>query len=151
MNYQLFNREYFSGYLTGLFEAVGTIKIPKNKPTSTHTDRGSERGSRYPKIILSFHKNNKILAEVIKDIIGHGSIYNKRKNITYEINNKEGIIKFIELTNNNYRTPKIQEFNNMVKYMNVNLHSNLPLSTIDSSSFDNNAWIVGFLGFIFKL
>lgn len=125
------NREYFSSYLTGLFESIGTISIKKN--------------NRFPHIYFSFHKDNKLFAEEIQKIIGFGKIYEKKTVYSYEIFNKDGIIKFIELTQKYFRTPKIYEFNNMLEYLNTKKNYNFNFSEIDLSSFETNAWLSGYL------
>lgn len=124
------NKEYFSSYLTGIFEASGCIYIPKN---------------RYPHIYISFHKNNLALAEAIKDRIGFGKIYEKSKNLSYEIFNKEGIHKFIELTKDYYRTPKINKFNSMLEYLNANKKCEYSIVKLDESGYETNAWLSRFL------
>lgn len=159
---KLTNREHFSSYgiqthcvgfyFTGIFEASGSIYIPKN---------------RYPHIYISFHKNNLALAELnslpfreaslaeaIKDRIGFGTIYEKKTSLSYEIFNKEGIFKFIELTKDYYRSPKIHEFNNMLEYLNTNKKCQYSLVKLDERGYETNAWLSGFLesngGFFIK-
>lgn len=123
-------KEYFSSYFTGIFEASGGIYIPKGK---------------YPKITISFHHNNKALANIIKERIGHGAIYEKKNGLAYEIFNKDGIFRFIEITSQYFRTPKIENFNEMIEYLNNYKNQSLPLSEIDESSFDSNGWLSGYL------
>lgn len=131
MNSNLTDREYFGSYLTGLFETCGSISIRKHG---------------CPLISLSFHIKNKALVEAIKERIGYGSIYkNRDKNISYQIFNKEGLLKFIEMTQKYLRTPKIKEYNNMIEYLNIKKNCNLSLAEIDESSFDTNAWLSGYL------
>lgn len=108
---KLTNREYFSSYLTGIFEASGCITTPNKK---------------WPHIYISFHQNNRALAEALRERIGYGAIYKKSKNISYEIFNKEGILKFIEITKDYLRSPKIREYNKMLEYLNPGVYKYIP-------------------------
>lgn len=123
-------REHFSSYFTGLFEASGGIYIPKGK---------------YPKIYINFHKDNLPLANIIRDRIGFGALYEKKTGLSYEIFNKEGILRFIEITSKYYRTPKIENFNEMINYLNNNKNQSLSLAILDKSPFESNAWLSGYL------
>lgn len=49
------------------------------------------------------------------------------------------------LTRGYYRTPKINEFNDMIEYLNKSKNISLPLTKIDNSDLDCNAWLSGFL------
>lgn len=128
------DKEYFGSYFTGLFEAVGSISIPLGN-------------KKYPHIGLYFKNNNKALVEAIKDRIGHGSIY-ERKNrdlLSYEIFNKEGILKFIEITRGYYRTPKINRYNDMIEYLNTYKNQKISSSSLNTNSFNEDAWLSGYL------
>lgn len=125
------DKEYFGSYFTGIFEASGCISIYNN--------------NRYPKITISFHKNNKVLAEAIRERIGFGSIYEKKNGYSYEIFNRYGVLRFIEITQKYLRTPKIDNFNNLVQHMNTYRGCTLPLATLNSQGFDSNGWLSGYL------
>lgn len=53
--------------------------------------------------------------------------------------------KFIEITKGHFRSPKIDEFNKMLEYLNTYKKTNFSLSELDKSSYESNAWLSGFL------
>ena len=57
-------KTHLSSYITGIFESCGTIYINKNN-------------NKYPRLYISFHHKNKLLAESIKERLGFGAIYTK--------------------------------------------------------------------------
>lgn len=140
------NKPYFSKYITGLFEASGSVIIRK--------DTG------YPRITFAFNTKNQPLAEAIRERIGHGTIQCYGKcSLNYVISNKEGVIKFIGLVSKYFRTPnlggltnkgkpswfKIYAFNNMINHINQTRNSGFSLATFDTSPLSDNPWLSGFL------
>ena len=127
----MINKEYFSSYLTGIFEASGNIVF---------------RERRHPYIYIYMNINNKLLLELIKERIGHGNInINSPKILMYTISTKEGILKFIECTSKYLRTPKIEKYNDMIKFLNLYKKQNLSLAKLDISSYNTNGWLSGYL------
>lgn len=131
MNKKISDKEYIGSYITGLFEAVGCIYIPKNK--------------RKIKIMLTLNKKNKPLLEIIKNRIGHGYIYEVKNTCNYEIYNKEGFKKVIEIISPYIRTPKINKINKLIEYLNKYKNCNISLAEIDNSELDKNGWLAGYL------
>lgn len=106
-------------YLTGLIEGNGSIYIPKL--IEENGKKGIDKTiKKYPSIKISFHIKNISLAENIKKLLNFGSVYkDQNKNAcVYSIDSKEGIIKTIEYLNGRFKTPKINTFNKLIKFIN---------------------------------
>ena len=43
------------------------------------------------------------------------------------------------------RTPKINKFNDLIVWLNDRYQYNLPISSVDTSSLNSNAWLAGFI------
>jgi LAGLIDADG endonuclease len=125
-------------YLAGLIESDGSIIIPKINSDNT------------PSITISFHENDKPLAQKICDILGYGSLelIPANKAIKIHIRGKFSILNILSLIKDKFRTPKIEKLNNLINYININwindLKEPLLLSRRDNSSLESNSWLSGF-------
>lgn len=90
-------------YLAGLIESDGTLITPSD-----------ENNRATVKIV--FHIKDKPLVEKIKDILGYGSIQktNSENAIEFVVRSRDGIIDLVNLINGKFRTPKINQLNNLI-------------------------------------
>lgn len=118
-------------YLAGLIEGDGTIYISKEGR---------------PVIEIVFNKEDKLLAEKIKDVLGGGSIKDlKSKACVLNINDKRTILKLVELINGKLRTPKIEALHRIINWLNKNQDKLIPMLDLDKSNLGSNAWLSGFI------
>lgn len=123
-------------YLAGLLEGDGNISIRYNKDTNEIISTVFE---------FTFHENNLALFNELRDFIGSGNIYPKGGNsMRYNIADKGGVIKLVNLVNGYFRTPKIQTFHRLIDHLNVKHNLNIIKSPIDISDLGSNAWLAGF-------
>ena len=103
------NYNKFGSYLAGLIEGDGTIIVPK-------TDRSTKGKLNYPSIQIVFNLRDFPLGQLIQKELGFGSLSRKKGVNAYilSINNKEGIIKLVNLLNGYMRTPKINSLYNLI-------------------------------------
>lgn len=137
----LWSNNFLPSYLTGLIEGDGTIVVPT-------TERSAKGKLNYPSLQISFAAKDFPLASVLQALIGHGSIAKKRQAAAYvyTINNLEGLIKVVGLTNGLFRTPKIMDFHNLMTYLNRKVPTlNMELMPLDTSLLTSNAWLAGFI------
>ena len=64
--------------------------------------------------------------------------------IRYIIGEVKGIIRFITLVNNKLITPKIEGFNELIKFINIKYKLSMPKGILDKSNLSNNGWLSGF-------
>lgn len=133
MTNSLSNKEHLFSYLAGLFEACCSIYTPK------------ENSKNGPKLIFSLGISNESLGQIIKTRLGFGNVYIKKKNVTYAIANKEGILKVIEIISPYMKTPKINKLNALIEFLNKNKNCNISKVEIDNSDLFSNAWLSGWL------
>lgn len=93
-----------------------------------------------------FNKQDKLLAEKIKDVLGGGSIKDlKSKACVLNINDKRTILKLVELINGKLRTPKIEALHRIINWLNKNQDKLIPMLDLDKSNLGSNAWLSGFI------
>jgi hypothetical protein len=120
-------------YLAGLIESDGSIIIPKENSINT------------PSITISFHEQDKPLAQKICEVLGYGSVelIPSNKVVKVHIRRKFSIINISTLINGKFRTPKIEKLNNLINYINKNwnksLNESLFLSQPDNSPLESNS------------
>lgn len=125
-------------YLAGLIEADGYIIRPKNNMSYT------------PSITISFHKDDKPLAQLIYDKLDYGSleVIENRKAVKIHIRGKYSILDTINLINGKLRTPKMEKLNILILYINRNWDEQkkhpLQLLPLDPSPLNSNSWMAGF-------
>lgn len=117
-----------ASYLAGLLEGDGTIVVP----TSPRSAKGK---LNYPSVQISFAAKDYPLISILRLSLGYGSISKRKmqKAYIYTINDRNGITAFVNLVNGFLRTPKILDFNNLSRYLEI-----IPKS-IDTSDLSSNA------------
>lgn len=132
---------HLGSYLAGLIEGDGSIIVPK-------IFRDSKNRLTYASIQISFPTKDYPLYSLLRFVIGHGSISKKSKvaAYVYTINNLTGLVKIVNLVNGYLRTPKILDFVDLIKYLNLKSPGlNLVALPTDNSPLDSNAWTAGFI------
>lgn len=86
------------------------------------------------------------LVLVLKTLLG-GTIRHKKENSAYVlvISSISGLTIVINLINGYLRTPKIDQFNKLVDWINKKSNSNLSIYEPDTSPILKNAWLSGFI------
>lgn len=86
------------------------------------------------------------LVLVLKTLLG-GTIRHKKGNSAYVlvISSISGLTMVINLINGYLRTPKIDQFNKLVDWINKKSNSNISIYEPDTSSILKNAWLSGFI------
>lgn len=129
----------FSYYIAGLIEGDGTIIVPK----TVKDDKGR---NTYPSIQIVFGLYDLPLALMIQKTLEHGSISRKKGKNAYvfTVNNKQGLIKLINLINGKFKTDKINALTKLIEWYNRKGESILikPLCNIPLCS---SSWLTGFI------
>lgn len=134
-------KPYLGSYLAGLWEGDGHIWIPKN----THAPSGKKYS---PHFSITFNSENFELRKHLQSLVG-GVIRSKSENNAYvlTISNIQQITNIINLVGPYLRTPKINTFNELINWMNINdkfIDGPLNEVIIDNSNILINAWLRGF-------
>lgn len=133
------SRPKFGAYLAGLWEGDGHIWIPN----TTH----APSGKRYtPHFVITFNEVDYPLVLVLKNILG-GTIRHKKESSAYVlvISSISGLSMIINLINGYLRTPKIDQFNKLITWINNNSNNNFSINEPDTSSILKNGWLSGFI------
>lgn len=82
----------------------------------------------------------------LKNLLG-GTIRHKKENSAYVlvITSISGLTMIINMINGYLRTPKIDQFNKLVTWINDNSNNNFTINEPDTSSILKNAWLSGFI------
>lgn len=135
-NYSKLTKECndFGFYLAGLIEGDGCIIIPK-------------KGNNNPSIEICFNSNDFPLASLILSNIGKGSLLKKKGVNAYNLAFKsvESLWKIIDLINGKMRTPKYNQFEKLMIFLNTKYHDKKLLLPIDTSPYLDNFWLSGFI------
>lgn len=124
-------------YLAGLIEADGSFAIH---------DENSKSKKYLPKILIVFSIDDAPLANKLLFITEVGKVY-KRENqgcVIWHIQNKQDVIKMINLINGYMRTPKIEALHRAINWYNKSYNLNIELLGLDLSPIDSNSWLAGF-------
>lgn len=83
---------------------------------------------------------------MLKNLLG-GTIRHKKENSAYVlvITSISRLTTIINLINGYLRTPKIDQFNKLVSWINNNSNNNFSINDPDTSSILKNAWLSGFI------
>ena len=129
----------FSSYLAGLIEGDGCIYIPKKE-----RDNNNEIIS--PIISIAFNAKDLPLAVILQQKLATGQLIKvKSKNAyTLRISNYKNLALIVNVINGFMRTPKIQQLNKLIYYLNDRGYD-FKLYPKDRSSFQTNAWLAGFI------
>lgn len=86
---------------------------------------------------------------MLKNLLG-GTIRHKKENSAYVlvITSISRLTTIINLINGYLRTPKIDQFNKLVSWINNNSNNNFSINDPDTSSILKNAWLRQRRGFI---
>lgn len=123
-----YTRNTIAPYLAGLLEGDGTIVVPT-------TGRSAKGKLNYPSVQISFAAKDYPLITLLRLFLGYGSISKRKMQAAYiyTINDRAGIIAFVNLLNGFLRTPKIHDFDNLARYLGI-----VPKG-IDTSPMSSNA------------
>lgn len=121
-------------YLAGLTEGDGYIGTP------------STTSKVKPNVTITFNLKDLTLAKKLSETIGFGNIriQEKYNACRLTISNTESLIKYVELVNGKFRTPKIYALHNLINWLNENRNTSIQTLPIDKSKFNDNAWLAGF-------
>lgn len=129
-----------AAYIAGLFEGDGHIWIP----STTH----SPSGKRYtPRFHITFALHDLPLAKYLSTLLGGVQIRIKSEEnaCVLTVNNISKLIILVNLLNGLLRTPKIEQFNDLISWLNSNGYSTIEIEPLDNSNLLNNRWWAGFI------
>jgi len=126
-----------SSYFAGLFEGDGHIWIPSSNLTKKHN----------PRFHITFHLKDLPLANKLLEIIEFGFIRFKPKEnaCVLTVSSVKGLKFIINLINGNLRTPKINQVNLLIDWLNKHHNSNIPILSLSSKTLFEDAWLAGFI------
>lgn len=133
------SNDQFKYYLSGLFEGDGHLSLPFLGKTILNRVLN-------PRIVFTSHINNIELYVYIQYMLnGKGRFQKVNDNtIRYIIGDIEGIKLFIGFIHSKLRTPKNENFNKLIDFMNKKYNLSIPFSQLDESDLSNNSWFTGF-------
>ena len=107
-------------------------------------DRAKTLKKSSPQVVITLDSKNLLWIEKLLQVFGHGFLKKKKgpNNIhRWVITDYKGLIKFVELVNGKFRTPKIEALHLLIYWLNANVPDrNIPKLPIDSSSLLSNNW-----------
>lgn len=126
-------------YLAGLWEGDGHVVLP------SLDQKGCLKNT--PCLCITAHSRQLPLFQVFKDKFGGWIRYKTKENaIVWTVTARADLWKVVTLINGNIRSPKFDQFNLLIDYLNRVSHSSIiqkhPLSC---SSFLENYWLAGFI------
>ena len=125
-------------YLAGLLEGAGHIILSKKMNSKGNIS------SHY--IAITFVKKDlPLILKLVEKYGGRLRFKDKENAIVWIINNHESLIKFIHLINGYLRTPKINQFNTLISWLNQKYSYNIPVYSPDMSDLNKNGWLAGFI------
>ena len=133
------NNNNLGYYLAGLLEGDGSISLPSLGVTSLNRVLN-------PRLVFTSHIDNLGMYLFLQSELGNvGRFQRSSENVLrYIIGDKQSIIKIINLIHAKLRTPKNKRFNDLIEFMNKKYSLNIPESSLDNSSFNDNSWFAGF-------
>lgn len=136
-NYFMRNLEQFKYYIAGLFEGDGHISLPPFDVT---------KKVFIPRFNITANIKDLPLLEYLNFHFGHGFIRKKIKNnaVVWTIGNLQGILKIINWLNGKLYTPKVEQFNLMIDWINKEKNLNIIKEEVKEIKLDN-MWLTGFL------
>lgn len=133
--------ENLRSYLTGLLEGDGCIYVP-------YQLRDNKNRKLYPYIKICFNINDLMLAQLLNSKLGGNLLFNKIKTYVQLIFTKtKEILSLISLVNGFFRTPKINDLNRLIDFINLNynLSEKLIKKSCDVTDLGSNSWLAGFI------
>ncbi len=131
------NNNKIGSYLAGLFEGDGYIWIQK----------ASDKKKHNPRFCITFGMKNKPLADKFLENIGTGFIRLKPKNnaCVLVISRVIGLKKVVNLINGNLRTPKINQFYDLIDWLNKSHNANINKLPLKKNNLSEDSWLSGFI------
>lgn len=128
---------HFGSYLAGLFEGDGHIWIPKDNMLKKHN----------PRFCITFHIKDLPLAEILLKKIGYGFIRMKSKEnaVVLIISPVKGLKYIISEISLNLRTPKINQVNTLIIWLNKHHNTNYSLLFCNKNILESDSWLAGFI------
>lgn len=133
--------EKLKSYLAGLIEGDGSFITPL-------TLRDSKKRLRYPKIKIAFALKDEPLAQILQSYYGGHILIGKltQKWIVWNITSKNEILSICYDINGYLRTPKINDFKQLITFLKQNDPTiQFQILPLDNSSIGSNAWLAGFV------
>ena len=139
INKDKISNDQFKYYLAGLFEGDGHLSLPFLGKTTLNRVLN-------PRIVFTSHINNIELYVYIQYMLnGKGRFQKVNDNtIRFIIGDIEGIKLFISFIHSKLRTPKNENFNKLIDFINKKYNLSIPFSPLDDSDLSNNSWFTGF-------
>lgn len=131
------NNNDLGSYLAGLYEGDGHIWIKKTLSIKKHN----------PRFCITFSSKNEPLAKKLLEILEVGFIRYKNSDnaCVLVISSVEGLKKIVYLINGKLRTPKLEQLEALINWLNKNHNTNILLLPVCESSFLCDAWLSGFV------
>ena len=125
-------------YLAGLFEGDGHISLSKIV--------NSNGKISYPYLAITFVNKDLPLVNKLVQIYGGRIRFKHKENaIVWLIQKHTDLIHLINLLNGYLRTPKLGQFNDLIKWLNDKFHYNIEIFLPDTSKLTSNGWLAGFI------
>jgi len=127
----------FGSYLAGLFEGDGHIWIPSDKLMKKHN----------PRFCITFNKNDLPLVNIILKEIGYGFIRIKSKEnaVVLTVSPIKGLKIILNLISSYLRTPKINQVNELINWLNIHHNTNMKKLIKNEKPFILDYWLSGFI------
>jgi LAGLIDADG endonuclease/Cytochrome C and Quinol oxidase polypeptide I len=142
-NIYMNNSIRFASYITGLFEGDGHIWIPSDNLIKKHN----------PRFNITFNLKDLSLAEkLLKEISTRSKINTRfvRKKVennacVLTISNIDSLKYIVNLMNPYLRTPKINQVNKLIDWINKKQNRNDKYLILCKNSLDADSWLAGFI------
>lgn len=123
-----------------MIEGDSSIIIPKK-------ERSIKGKLNYPSNQIAFDLRDFLLALMIQNKLGHGSLARKKGVNAYilTINDKEGVNLIINLINGYMRTPKIYSLYKLIDWVNEKSNLNFVKKELNINSLASDAWLAEFI------
>lgn len=139
INKNQISNDQFKYYLAGLFEGNGHLSLPFLGQTTFNRVLN-------PRIVFTSHINNINLYVYIHYMLNGKGRFQKVNGdtIRFIIGDVEGIKLFIHIIYGKLRTPKNENFNKLINFINKKYNLSIPFSPLDISGLSDNSWLTGF-------
>lgn len=137
----LLNSKFNLGpYLAGLFEGDGHISLSRVIRAEPLKDKIS-----YPYIAITFVNKDLPLINKLLELYGGRLRFKEKENaIVWTVGTRLELKTLINLINGNLRTPKIDQFNCLITWLNNKYNYEIPINSPDTSDLNSNGWLAGF-------
>ena len=118
-------------YLAGLIEGDGYISITNKNNVI---------------LGITFNIKDQTLAEKLLKFLGKGYIIKRKTNsIELRFSDKITLYKIINIINGKFRTPKIDQLQKVITFLNTKYFMDINRLPLDSSLLNLNSWLAGFI------